>query len=183
MTEIWKPVPEYEGVYEVSSHGRVRSLDRVVTQMSRWGMLVPRKRKGRVVNPSNNGNGYLYLTARKGGKVKHLYVHRLVADAFVSNPDGKPCVNHKDHNRGNNRADNLEWLTQKENIRYSAHLMVKPRSTPTTSSTGHKYIYKRDNRFRLVFPRGMERQYATLEEAIAAREVSNHDGQHFADRT
>ena len=99
--EVWKPIPNYEGFYEVSNIGRVRSLYRYK----------------KILHPSDT-NGYRTVELWKGKKRKRIGVHRLVAMAFIDNPDNKPFVNHKDETRDNNSVDNLEWVTHLENCRY-----------------------------------------------------------------
>lgn len=113
--EKWKPVKGYEGFYEVSDEGRVRSLDRY-TRNSRNGNFT-RFVKGRVKKQSNRG-GYLCVTLNRDGKYKTVLVHRLVALAFLDNPSHLPQVNHKDENKRNNRVDNLEWCTAEYNVCY-----------------------------------------------------------------
>ena len=120
-TEVWKPVDGYEGFYEVSSLGRVRSLDRV--RPYRGSM---RRYRGKVITPEPVSAGedrYQYVTLSKDGKVRKKSVHRLVATAFVDNPDGMPEVNHKDEVKTNNRADNLEWCDRKYNNTYGTAKM------------------------------------------------------------
>ena len=104
--EIWKDIKGYEGYYQVSNLGNVRSLDRV----GRTGKNL----KGRVLKQKTT-KGYNMVGLYKDGKQKHKTVSRLVAKAFVNNPDKKPEVNHIDENKQNNKADNLEWVTAKEN--------------------------------------------------------------------
>lgn len=114
--EVWKSIAGYEGLYEVSNMGRIRSIDRIrksVRNGSNLGCL-----KGKVMKPFYNNIGYLMIDLFKDGIRKTFTVHRLVALAFVPNPDGKPCVNHLDETHDNNCADNLEWCTQKENMNY-----------------------------------------------------------------
>lgn len=107
--EIWRPVVGYEGLYEVSSYGRVRSLDRYDNRNC--------FRKGELMN-FFYGCGYLKVVFSKNGIVKKYLVHRLVAQAFIPNPDNLPQVNHKDEDKTNNMVDNLEWCTAKYNINY-----------------------------------------------------------------
>lgn len=121
--EIWKPIKGYEDYYEVSNLGRVRSKDRIIYRTKKGFQHKP----GIIMNPTGNGNGYLIVPLNRHGKRKNHYVHRLVAEAFIDNPKCKPQVNHLDHNRKNNNAENLEWVTCTENIRYSAHLVRHPR--------------------------------------------------------
>lgn len=108
--EIWKAVKDHEGKYEVSSLGRVKRLARVIEDS------LGRKRpiQSKILVPFMLNSGY---QAVKLGD-KHYLIHRLVAGAFIPNPDGKPQVNHKDENKLNNHADNLEWMTKKENEHY-----------------------------------------------------------------
>ena len=85
--------------YEVSNLGKVRNI-----------------KSGRVLKTSLNNNGYLRLFLCKNNKRKHLYLHRIIATAFIDNPDEKPCVNHIDENKLNNDLSNLEWCTVRENL-------------------------------------------------------------------
>ena len=111
--EIWKDIKGYEGLYQVSNLGRVKSLKR--------------KYKKRYIDKeiikkfSKIPKGYLRTGLSKNGIVKYYFVHRLVAEAFIPNYDNLPCVNHKDCNTANNMADNLEWVTYKENNSYKNH--------------------------------------------------------------
>jgi hypothetical protein len=116
VAEEWHPIAGYEGHYEVSSYGRVRSIARVV----------PHKLKGKKTIPEcilqqkvTSGTGYLTVNLQKGGTAKRFYVHRLVAAAFHGEPNEGQMVNHKDHNRQNNQPSNLEWCTHSENMRHA----------------------------------------------------------------
>lgn len=110
MEEIWKPI-QYDG-YEISNLGRVKSYkyDKV---------------NGKIMKPSRSTKGYLQLDLRLDGRKSehrvHLAIHRLVAEAFIPNPDNLPQVNHKDENKENNCVDNLEWCTNEYNCRYGTH--------------------------------------------------------------
>lgn len=98
--EVWKPVKGYEGIYEVSNIGRVRTL-----------------RTNKIITPKFT-KGYCYVRLYKDGKGKQKYIHRIVAEAFIPNPENLPQVNHKDENPKNNSVDNLEWCTAKYNANY-----------------------------------------------------------------
>ena len=114
--EIWKDVAGYEGYYQVSNLGRVRSLDRIASN--------GRKIKGKILSTKVNTPPYYpRVSLSVNGKMKLVQVHRLVAQAFVYNPDPehKTQVGHKDESRTNNRADNLEWVTPKENSNMPLH--------------------------------------------------------------
>lgn len=113
MTEVWKDIAGYEGLYQVSNQGNVRSLDRV-SEHNFSGKITL---KGTEKKPSFDGK-YLFVVLSKEGKRKQVTVHRLVAEAFIPNPQGLPCVNHKDENKKNNVVDNLEWCTNKYNSNY-----------------------------------------------------------------
>lgn len=126
-TEVWKDVLDYEGHYQVSSLGRVKSVERIVLVKSGTRLIHERILKSEVCKST----GYAYVNLHKDGKLKHCTVHRLVALAFVDNPNNLPMVNHKDENRLNNSADNLEWITNEDNLSYSDawHKGVKTRRT------------------------------------------------------
>lgn len=111
MSENWKPVKDYEGIYEVSDTGLVRSLDRV-DRLNRF-------KKGTLKAPCDNGRGYLCVNLKAHGKQAQKTIHRLVATAFIPNPDNLPEVNHKDGNKANNHVDNLEWCTVSDNKKHA----------------------------------------------------------------
>lgn len=115
MEEIWKPVKGFEGYYEVSNLGRVRSIDRVVVDNVR---NCERLLKGKILIQRDNSNGYKGVMFCKEHKLYNKYVHRLVAEAFIPNKDNLPQVNHKDEDKSNNRVDNLEWCTSFYNNEY-----------------------------------------------------------------
>lgn len=112
--EIWKDVPGYEGRYKVSNAGRIK-------RMFLYNKPCPKTKQ--LIKPTEIkyglGRGYLYLGLNDGAKIKTYGVHRLVAMAFIPNPDGKPETNHKDYNRSNNTVGNLEWVTKSENQKHS----------------------------------------------------------------
>ena len=122
--EIWKDIVGYEGLYQVSNLGRVKSLAYEVTYYrERTNSYVTRPHKEQIVKPVTRQHGYLgVMLYGKGGHktrgFKTFSIHRLVAEAFIPNPDGLPEVNHKDENKQNNTVDNLEWITRKGNVNY-----------------------------------------------------------------
>ena len=115
MIEDWKDIPGYEGLYVVSNNGRVKNV-----------------RSGRVLRGIVNNLGYIMVGLSKSGKVKMISVHRLVAEAFIENPDNLREVNHKDEDKSNNIVDNLEWCDRKYNINYGSR-MDKVRKTKELS--------------------------------------------------
>ena len=114
MSEEWRPIEGYEGLYEVSSYGRVRSLDRYVKTCYEAYKL----HKGKILSPAKDKNGYLKVNLCCNGKHNTIRVHKLVAQAFIPNPDNLPEVNHKDEVKTNNNVDNLEWCDRSYNISY-----------------------------------------------------------------
>ena len=107
MREEWRPVVGYEGLYEVSNMGNVKSLN------------YRGNGKEGILNAMKNNRGYLQVNLYKDGKMKKCLVHRLIATAFCENPEGYTEVNHRDEDKENNRADNLEWCSRSYNITYN----------------------------------------------------------------
>lgn len=118
MTEEWAPVREYEGFYEVCSSGKVRSVDRQITRKD--GAV--RRLKGRELSGALCNHGYISVTLAKSGVNRGFLIHRLVADAFLARSSGQDEVNHKDGDKTNNDARNLEWCTRSENIQHSVRI-------------------------------------------------------------
>ena len=114
--EIWRPIEGYEGLYEVSSYGRVRSLDRYDKYSDGRIYL----HKGKVLSPAKDKNGYFVVSLYFNGKHNTIKVHRLVAQAFIPNPDNLPEVNHLDEDKTNNRVENLEFCDRKYNLNYGS---------------------------------------------------------------
>lgn len=110
MKEIWKDIKNFEGLYQISNYGRVKSL--------------PKKRNSKFNNKEiilkqfKNTNGYFQIDLWKNNKGKHILVHKLVAQTFLKNPNHYPFVNHKDENKLNNCVNNLEWCNAKYNCNY-----------------------------------------------------------------
>ena len=113
MTEIWRPINGFDGRYEVSDKGNVRSFCVIGSNTNRIDRDNPM-----MMAQCDNGHGYKCVKIRVDGHVKGLYVHRLVAEAFIPNPQNLPCINHKDEDKSNNVVGNLEWCTRKYNSNY-----------------------------------------------------------------
>lgn len=111
MEEIWKDIKDYEGLYQVSNYGRVKSMERTVK-----GLKGNKKIKSRIMKESKNKFGYSRVSLYKLGKTKNFQIHRLVAQAFIPNPLELPQVNHIDGNKDNNSVNNLEWITNRDNV-------------------------------------------------------------------
>lgn len=125
MNEIWKPVCLFGGMYEVSSLGRVRSLDR----MGATCYGATRKLKGKLLKASPSTHGYRRVTAPKGYGT-FMAVHRLVAMEFIANPENKRHVNHINGDCGDNRVENLEWCTHAENMRHARRIGLVKQNKP-----------------------------------------------------
>jgi len=113
-TEEWRDIKGFEGLYQVSNLGRVKSLPKYT-----YSKGYPQLRKERILNPRGTGRKRNYLAVKfiDGHQYK---VHRLVAEAFIPNPNNLPLINHKDENPLNNEVDNLEWCDNSYNVKYSA---------------------------------------------------------------
>lgn len=115
MQEIWKDIEGYEGLYQVSDQGRIKSM----RYSTRYRCNMVEGAKPHIIKPSPTANGYRSVTLYKGPGVRRKYlIHRLVAMAFVPNPNGFDSVNHKDEDKSNNCASNLEWCTIYYNNNY-----------------------------------------------------------------
>lgn len=111
--ERWLDVPDYEGIYQVSDHGRIKSLARCrPNPLGGRGQICQDER---IMRPIANMNGYEFIFLKREGNRVKFYMHRLVAIVFIPNPHDKPIVNHKDRDRQNNHVLNLEWCTGSEN--------------------------------------------------------------------
>lgn len=132
--EMWKDINGYEGYYQISNEGNVRSLDRFDGVHDR---------QGTIIKPSLKQNGYLQVGLRKHSTRKWIGIHRLVAIHFIENPDNKPQVNHIDGNKQNNNVENLEWVTAKENQNHATRMgfrnnMPKGEKHPNYGKRGEK---------------------------------------------
>lgn len=121
MKEEWRAVSGYKGLYEVSNCGRVRSLPREVNTKGGKKRFAP----GYILKPFESKWGYYLVGLSIGQKKTTCSIHRIVASAFIPNPDNLPCVNHKDENRKNNHVNNLEWCTYSYNALYGKAIEKK----------------------------------------------------------
>lgn len=128
QNEIWKPVEGYEGYYEVSNFARIRSVDRIHIKKNNEKCFY----KG-VVRKQALRDGYWVCSFSKNNKVKTHIVHRFLCKAFMENPQNKPFVNHKNGIRSDNRLENLEWVTHRENIQHCFTVLKR--------STNRKGVY------------------------------------------
>ena len=148
MIEEWKDIKGYEGKYQVSNTGKVRSLK------------YRRSNHIKEMAPQNNGHGYYWVAFRNGsGKKDYNYVHRLVAEAFIENPHGYETVNHLDEDMANNMVDNLEWCTMKYNLsygtRHSREIVTQQKTHPN-----RKAVAQYDINGKLIKVYGSQREAA-----------------------
>jgi len=134
MQEIWKDIVGYEGLYQVSNLGRVKSLERTINHKTCYGGLY--HVKGRILKSKLEKDGYYRIGLSKNKIKKYYRINRLVAETFIPNPNNYPVVNHKDENKLNNRVDNLEWCSIKYNINYGTGIA---RRTKTISIKINQY--------------------------------------------
>lgn len=144
MQEQWLPVHEYEGIYEVSSLGRIKSCAR--TRKTKGGGVAQLPERIRI--PGIKREGYAFFSMYKDAKSRVMYLHRLVAIAFLQNPLGLPQVNHKDGDKLNNKAENLEWVTASDNcfhaIRENLYVTAKGESSGLSKITELDVLKIRD---------------------------------------
>ena len=133
--EIWRDVIGYEGLYKVSNLGRIKSLNRKISSNKRV--------KGVIRSQQKNENGYMTIQLHKNNTIKDFKVHRLVAQAFIPNPNNLPQVNHKDENKTNNNLINLEWCTSKYNNSYGTKI-------ERSIAWCRKKVYQYDTNFNLI---------------------------------
>lgn len=151
MQEIWKDIKDFEEMYQVSNLGRVRSVDR----FDNMGRL----RKGNIKTIRDNGHGYFSVQMYRDNKSNVRYVHRLVAQTFLDNPDNKPEVHHIDSDRSNNKLDNLQWVTSKENNSFPEHIKSMKKNPNWLKNSRTAMAKARDkaiiiNSYRTRFTRG-----------------------------
>src|SRR5699024_1112448 len=162
--EIWKPVSGYEGVYEVSNLGRVKSLSRHKACGHKGSK--PQITEECLLSIREDRYGYKRVKLSKNKKSHLKYLHRILAKEIIPNPEGKPQINHKDGDKGNNSLENLEWTTQKENVIHAfATGLIKPR-------TGEKNSLSKLKEFQVKEIRKLYKQGATQKELSKVYKVS-----------
>lgn len=161
--EIWKDIEGYEGYYQVSNMGRVRGVDRIVERKDGTTQRVP----GRLLTPNGYAESHHYAAVhlRKDGSNRTAEVHRLVANAFVPNPDNMDVVDHIDGNMFNNTASNLRWCSQTDNLRFcrEAGRAKFPRFNDWSEDVKQRYV----NRLKKPIIRSDGKYYACTADAAA----------------
>ena len=155
----WFPIKGYEGYYDISEDGQVLSKKRNIILRSSF-------------NLSHGMNAYKFVSLCKYSKYKHITIHRLVAQAFIPNPFNKPYINHKDGIKTNNSIENLEWVTNSENMLHAHETGLVPLKKGRTREMKGIYWIECENRFRVLLKKGSNsRQFKTLEEALTYKQL------------
>lgn len=168
MEEVWKDIPDYEGYYQVSNLGKIKRLPR-------HKPTDKRKTHNNIRKPRLAENGYFRINLSKDNSVKWFGIHRLVALAFIPNPDNLPVINHKDENKQNNRVDNLEWCTHQYNREYGTarERQQKTRAANPNDKTARKLVGEKNSKAILQYSLSgkMIARYKSLSEASVATGV------------
>lgn len=164
VIEEWRDVVGYDGLYKISNLGNLRRTERII---KRGGISLKLKEK---FLTGHNTNGYKIVTLTKDKKKEKIFIHRLVANAFIPNPGNLPFVNHKDENPSNNEASNLEWCTHKYNVNYGTGIqrMVAKRKE---NMVNYKAVeqYSLDGEFIKEYPSILE---ASIQTSTRANNIS-----------
>ena len=173
MEEEWRPVVGWEGMYEVSSFGEVRSKSRVMKTKS--GQV--RKKTGKTLAGYVDVNGYRFVTLYRGGSYQRKAIHRMIAESFIDNPKDLPWVLHRDDNPRHNKLDNLRWGTPSENTRDSIRNGTHGKASRTHCPRVHPFnkgnTYVRNNGARRCRSCTLEQNRAYIERRDAKRKEGN----------
>ena len=168
IEEVWKDIKGYEGLYQVSNYGRIKSLKRKVYA----GRGKMRWQYEKILSENKtNGNGYKIVSLNKEGKSKNKYIHRLVAENFLKNPNNYKYINHKDQNTLNNNVENLEFCTAQYNCTYNnAHIKRGLKFRNNLSNSKKIYQLDEENNIIKEYPSSAEagRQLGVTESSISA---------------
>ena len=163
INEEWRPVVGYEGYYEVSNYGNVRSVPRF-------------RNKGTLLKPSLDSHGYFMADLWKNNQRKKIGVHRLVGMAFIPNPENLPYINHKDENPKNNFIGNLEWCTHEYNLNYGTCRARMSEKAKISNHLRPLQQYNRDGSFVAEFPSIIEAERQLNIDACSILYCCNHNG-------
>lgn len=145
--ENFKEIKGFEGLYEISDQGRIRYLDKMV-ERGKWGRFL---KKGALMAPYPAGRGYYKISLRKNKNLYHNYIHRIVAETFIPNPENKKTVNHINGIKTDNRVENLEWMTYSENNKHSFDTgLKKPTRKPINRGQNSPNAKFKDEDIRVI---------------------------------
>ena len=167
MEEIWKEIPNYEGLYEASNKGRIKSLKRMVYNPRYGKVSWPEKI---LVQDQSHKKGYGRITLSKNGVQERKQIHYWIAITFIPNPQNKPCIDHIDDNPMNNSADNLRWVTWQENNEKEHH-----RKALSEANKGYKHSEERRKKDREVMLKRVEEQGLRRGGNYNAKKINEYD--------
>lgn len=160
---LWRSVHGYEGLYEVSNTGMMRSITRTIKLPNG----VPRTLQGKILAIKLNNDGYPFASLSKDGRAATVYIHRAVATAFIENPDDLPQVNHLDGNKRNNNVSNLAWVTHQQNVKHCYDTgLCKNKGGNHTFAVG-------------VVDNSIGQEFSTIKEWCAARGINYSTGRNL----
>jgi hypothetical protein len=164
--EIWKDVNGYEGVYQVSNHGRLKGLGREVFTKTNKTYYIPE----RIIASTINSRGYRMASLWFNGKGKLKLLHRIIAETFIPNPENLPQVNHIDGNKLNNDISNLEWVTSQDNIIHAYnHNLIHP-ALGINRNVGH-FVEEDIKRIRQMALEGMSQRKIAAEYGVQQNSI------------
>lgn len=184
MTELWRDIPGYEGYYQVSNLGRIKSLPRLVKSKNNG----VRKTKEILLKPQSDDEGYQSVGLHKENSQKDCRIHRLVAEAFIPNPENKPQVNHIDGVKYHNNVRNLEWVTNSENMIHALNSKLFVPDGKRLARISHLGTAKTSKKIRcietgeiFVSQSAADRAYGFKLGTVSNRRISNRsvNGLHF----
>lgn len=168
MVEIWKAIPNYEGLYEASNLGRIKSLERFVNNPR---FKNPIHWQEKILEQDNSHpKGYGRITLSKDGKIKRKPIHYWIALAWIPNPENKPCIDHIDDNPTNNSVSNLRWVTHQENNEKESH-----RKALSIANTGFKHSEERRKKDREVMLKIVEERGLKRGGNYNAKKINEYD--------
>lgn len=169
--EIWKDIPGYEGLYQVSNLGRVKALPKLVGRGRQYHV------GERLLSLRPMKNGYIRIHLDKDGSREYVSVHRLVAKAFIDNPLNLPFVNHKNENPTDNRVENLEWCTVKYNANYGTR-----NQRISKSKMGHEVSKETREKLSKMNTGELHPMYGTKRSPETRKKISEGIKRHYANR-
>ena len=159
----WAPVEGYQGYYEVSSDAAVRSIDRTIQlRNSSYRQL-----EGRIITPRITNDGYAFVRLSKDGVTKTQYLHRLVAGAFIDNPDNLPEVNHLSGDKTDNTPANLQWVTHQQNVQHAYDTGIN-----SNQGSGHSFAVG-------VIDNYLQQEFSTIKDWCVARGINYNTGRNI----